>query len=82
MGFTGPGWYDSIYCKVSGGITFSHTSSSLSLSFQGFSNEPLDNESWGIDNVRIITDAVVPEPCTIGLLFFGFLAMLKNLKKK
>lgn len=74
LAFSGTGYYDSIYHKVNGGITFSHTASTLALTFSGYPNETIDNESWGIDNVRILTNATVPEAGTSVMFMLGFLA--------
>ncbi len=81
LAYSGPAWYDSIYRKVSGGITFAHTGTTLSLSFTGYTNEAISNESWGIDNVRILTNAVIPEPCSSAMLILGIAALFLRKKK-
>lgn len=65
LGFSGPGSYytDSAYW-LGGDALFAnigHTGSTLTLEFviEGPGIQPLDDESWGIDNLRISIDTVV-----------------------
>lgn len=61
---------DSVYHL---GYTFSHSESSLQLSFSAFGLEELSDESWGLDNVEV---HAVPVPATIFLFGSGILGML------
>ena len=45
-----PIWGDSVYSLS---ITFNHDASSLRLNMSAEGLEPLDDESWGLDNVRV-----------------------------
>ena len=51
--------------------TFANSGSALNLIFAGTPNEPIDNESWGLDNVTVKTNAIsvaaTPEPGTFAL---------------
>jgi hypothetical protein len=42
--------YDAIYDIA---VTFSHSESTIIIEFQGLTDEALDNESWGIDDVYL-----------------------------
>jgi hypothetical protein len=44
-------WGDSVY-QI--GRTFAHRGSSLTLYFAGRNLEPIDNESWGLDDVSVV----------------------------
>jgi large repetitive protein len=49
---------------------YNTTAASLTLSFESTLNQPVPDESWGIDNLRITAEAIpVPEPAF--LLFLG-----------
>ncbi len=51
--------------------TFANSGSALSLNFIGAPNESLANESWGLDNVVVQTNAgpnATPEPGSVALL--------------
>ena len=52
LGFTG--FRDAIYRDLNKGFSFQHTEDSLTLNFSGNGLQGLDDESWGIDNVRVI----------------------------
>jgi hypothetical protein len=56
-------------------IPFTASGSTMTIRFQDLGLQPLNDESWGIDNV-----AVTPEPTTIVLLGLGGL-MLRRRKK-
>jgi PEP-CTERM motif-containing protein len=59
---------DSVYNLT---FDFAHSASSLVVTFTYLGLQSLDDESWGIDNLRVETDApteTVPEPATLLLL--------------
>ena len=60
---------DSIYHLS---YTFAHQADILTLDFSSsmFEGKGTDDESWGLDNVRVSTDAPVPEP-----RYYAFLGM-------
>ncbi len=63
-------------------FTFSHSGSNLTLTFYGGENlQGINDESWGLDNVRI-RNGVIPEPSSIALLGAGGLVGLLAGKRK
>ncbi|MBM3957778.1 MAG: hypothetical protein FJ313_06985, partial [Gemmatimonadetes bacterium] len=52
LGFN-PIYGDSIYRNLNNGFTFGHTGSTLVINFSGSGLQDVEDESWGIDNVRI-----------------------------
>lgn len=59
----GEAWFgDAVYLV---NVQFAHTSDDCTLSFLGSGLEPLDNESWGLDNVVISTANVPPNSAPI-----------------
>ena len=77
-------------------FTFAHTASWLTLNWEGFRLEGLfpaysggplvDNESWGLDNLEVTTDAasgeVVPEPTSFALVVTGALAIAVTARRR
>lgn len=57
-------------------LTFTHLTPYLQIDFTGLGLQSIDDESWGLDNVRLtwLTDAAaasVPEPAVLSLLGLG-----------
>ena len=66
-------------------LNIATTATSLRLGFGTFLDEPIGNESWGIDNVLITsnaTSAPVPEPATMLLLSTGLVSMAGVMRRK
>ena len=63
LGFN-PGFIDSIYRNLNDGSSFGHNGSELVINFSGRNLQGLDDESWGIDNVRVtvFTAGLVTSP--------------------
>jgi hypothetical protein len=53
---------DSVYHFM---FSLPHTANAVTFNFSALGLEALSNESWGIDNVRVVA---VPEPSTCALL--------------
>lgn len=74
--FTGPGQslgiMDSVYHLT---FTFPHAEDSLALDFSAWNLQNLPDESWGLDNVVVSTNAI-PEPCIIVLFLTGAIGVL------
>lgn len=63
-------------------FTFPHSDSSLVLNFTGTGLQPIADESWGLDNVRVsIDEQQVPEPGAVWLLAAGMLAAYRRRKR-
>jgi hypothetical protein len=79
-GFLGYGpWRDSIYRNVA--IPFdAEPSTLLHIKFRGNTTQAADDESWGIDNVRILY-APVPTPGTTALLGLGGTMLLRRRRR-
>ncbi len=56
-------------------FTFPHTSSSIMLNFGANGLQSLDDESWGLDNVRVEVTAV-PIPAAVWLFSSGLVALV------
>jgi hypothetical protein len=66
---------DSIYTFV---LPFASSTSTLSITFDGATSEPTNNEFYGIDNVVVSTNAApvgTPEPMSLALLGSGLVAV-------
>lgn len=67
---------DSVY-QLS--FTFAHSASDIQFDFAGIGLQDLADESWGLDNVKVSTNAVsVPEPTTLALLGFVLLGLARR----
>lgn len=84
LGFTGPGgpYRDSAYdFNVDARFqNFAHTASSVTIEFsiEGVGIQPLDDESWAVDNLRVtafLTTPPIPEPSTYALMLVGLCAL-------
>lgn len=67
-------------------FTFADTSPNLVFTFNDGLNEGVGNESYGLDNVRVTTNAVpnaaAPEPATLALLTPGMAAGLMMVRRR
>jgi hypothetical protein len=72
-------WTDDIYRDIS--ISFVQTGDTLDLSFYGHNLQGINDESWGLDNVRVET-APVPEPATFILLGSGLAGLAFYRRKR
>ena len=86
LGFSGPGGFytDSAY-DMSVDPAFAniaHTASTVTITFlmQGPGNQSLADESWAIDNLRVIANAV-PEPAALALLATAGVALLARKRR-
>jgi len=81
-------WQDALYQNFNDGFTFNHVADTLTLSFYGRHLQGLNDESWGIDNIKVYADnsgqtAPVPEPATMLLFATGLAGLVSGgLKKK
>jgi hypothetical protein len=67
--------------------TFANSGNALSFVFAGTPNETIDNESWGLDNVVVKTNAnpaaaATPEPGVIGLATAFFIPGIGYLRRR
>ena len=62
-------------------FTFAHSASTLNLTFDGLNLQDLSDESWGIDNVVVRTDGVVPEPASLAAVGLGVAALLRRRRR-
>ena len=71
---------DRHFLDYSGGLSFAHSLSTMTLSFMGFGGgfQGIDDESWRVENIEVYVDAgasPVPEPSTMILLAMGLLGL-------
>lgn len=64
--------------------TFNTSSTNLLIGFGSTLNQSINDESWGIDNVRITDNAnsTIPEPASLALLGLGLAGIGFSRKKK
>jgi hypothetical protein len=67
---------DSVY-RLS--FAFAHDADQLTLNFSGYGLQSLNDESWGLDNVRV---SAVPEPGVAPLLALGVLTLAWRTRKR
>lgn len=76
----GYSWYYGTNAAYNLSFTVAHTSSDLTVRFDSFNLQSLNDESWGIDDVVISTDAV-PEPITILAFSTGLAALARRRRR-
>lgn len=55
-------------------FTFDHIGSSLKVNFAGIGLQDVDDESWGLDNVKVTVESFnIPEPASLSM--FGFMGI-------
>ncbi|HEX7970880.1 MAG TPA: MYXO-CTERM sorting domain-containing protein [Thiobacillus sp.] len=67
---------DSVY-RLS--FAFAHDTDQLTLNFSGYGLQGMDDESWGLDNVRV---SAVPEPGVAPMLAVGVLALVWRMRRR
>jgi hypothetical protein len=67
---------DSVY-RLS--FAFAHNTDLLTLNFSGYGLQSLNDESWGLDNVRV---SAIPEPGIAPMLGLGVLALTWRTRKR
>lgn len=67
---------DSVYTLS---YTFAHNTDLLTLDFSGYGLQTLDDESWGLDNVRV---SMVPEPGVVPMFALGMLALALRVRRR
>lgn len=67
---------DSVY-RLS--FNFAHTTDQLTLNFSGYGLQAMEDESWGLDNVRV---SMVPEPGMAPMLALGLLAVVWRVRRR
>jgi len=75
----GPFVQDAVYRFVD--VPIPHTGDTLILSIGADHLQALDDESWGIDNMKVEIDAI-PEPSTLALLLIAGLTLLCSLRRR
>lgn len=59
-------------------FAFAHSADLLSVNFTGYGLQGIDDESWGLDNVRV---SAVPEPNSAPLMALGLLALFWQMRR-
>jgi hypothetical protein len=67
---------DSVYHMS---FLFSHNTNQLTFNFSGYGLQTIDDESWGLDNVRV---SAVPEPSSAAMLGLGILALAWRMRSR
>ena len=74
VGFN-PGHPDAIYRNLDDGFVFQHSATTLNINFTGSGLQGVEDESWGIDNVRVtVSTAAAVQPRSGGTLGVGLRA--------
>jgi hypothetical protein len=63
-------------------FTFAHTDANLAVLFNSIGLQGVGDESWGLDNMVVSTNSVVPEPASLAALAFGAAALIRRRRKK
>ena len=83
LGYTFGGPMDSVYHFT---FTFPDSATSLTFHFVGGQNQPIIDESWGLDNVSVTTNAApstaAPEPGAAALLISGLMAGVGSFRRR
>ncbi|HEX7863031.1 MAG TPA: FG-GAP-like repeat-containing protein [Verrucomicrobiae bacterium] len=58
------GYYDSIYRNIE--VTFTNVGTTATITFRGVGLQPINDESWGVDNVQVRTTASLPVSAIVG----------------